>query len=86
MRIESSVTSVSWIPSQAIQGSMKLPFTFGIANYDDPPPDVLEDLAEMAAAGRFRFANDLRAWIEVDDGRIVDSGYAGAGPHRARRR
>lgn len=79
MRIESSVTSLSWIPSQAIQGSMKLPFTIGMASYDDPPPDVLDDLAEMAAAGRFRFANDLRAWIEVDDGRIVDSAYAGRG-------
>jgi hypothetical protein len=79
MRIESSVTSLSWIPSQAIQGSMKLPFTIGIASYDDPPPDVLDDLADMAAAGRFRFANNLRAWIEVDDGRIVDSGYAGRG-------
>jgi hypothetical protein len=58
---------------------MKLPFTFGIAHYDEPPPDVLEDLAVMAAAGRFRFANDLRAWIEVDDGQIVDFGFAGGG-------
>ena len=33
----------------------------------------------MAAAGRFRFANELRAWIDVEDGAIVDSGYAGGG-------
>ena len=33
----------------------------------------------MAAAGRFRFANELRAWIDVEDGKIVDSGYAGRG-------
>lgn len=84
MRIESSVTSVSWIPSQAVEGSMKLPFTIGIATYDDPPPDVLDDLEEMAAAGRFRFANELAAWIEVDDhGAITGHGYSGRG-HIAR--
>ena len=28
-------------------------------------------------ADRFREANELRAWIEVDDGKIVDAGYSG---------
>ena len=38
MRIESSVTAISWIPSEAVEGLPKLPFTMGMAHYDDPPP------------------------------------------------
>lgn len=79
MRIESSVTSISWIPSQAIIGMTKLPFAFGVAHYDEPPPDEIDDLGELQAADRFRFANELRAWIDVVDGQIVDYGYAGGG-------
>ncbi len=79
MRIESSVTSISWIPSEAISGTTKLPFAFGVAHYDDPPPDEIDDLAAMQAADRFRFANELRAWIEVVDGQIVDYGHTGGG-------
>lgn len=41
MRIESSVTAVSWIPSEAIEGLPKLPFELGIGHYDEPPPDQL---------------------------------------------
>ena len=79
MRTESRVTSLSWIPSEAIPGAMKLPFELGIGHYDQVPPEVLTDLEELRAADRFRFANDLRAWIEVEDGRIVDHGYSGHG-------
>ena len=42
-RIESSVTSVSWIPRDAITGLTKLPFDLGVAHYDLPPPDVMTD-------------------------------------------
>jgi hypothetical protein len=79
MRIESSVTSISWIPSEAIIGMTKLPFAFGVAHYDDPPPDEIEDLAALQAADKFRFANELRGWIEVVDGEIVDYGHGGGG-------
>ncbi|CAN5793319.1 hypothetical protein BH23ACT8_BH23ACT8_24220 [soil metagenome] len=79
MRFESSVTSVSWIPSEALTGLFKLPFDLGIGHYDDPPPDVLDDLDALQAAHRFRFANQLHAWVEVSDGRIVDHGQSGAG-------
>ncbi len=80
MRIDSSVTSVSWIPSEAVEGlATKLPFEMGMAHYDAPPPDVLTDLEELRQADGFRFANELRAWIEVEDGRIVDYGHAGKG-------
>ena len=67
MRIESSVTSISWIPREAVEGLTGVAFDAGFAHYDPPPPPVLGDLELMQAADRFRFANDLRAWVEVDD-------------------
>lgn len=80
MRIEKSVTSISWIPSEAVEGMTKMPFQMGMAHYDQAPPDVIDDLVALRDADRFRFANELRSWIEVDDdGRIADAGYSGAG-------
>ena len=80
MRIETSVTSISWIPSEAITGPWRLPMDVGLGHYDDPPPEVLSDVAAFVADDRCRFANDLRAWIEVDDsGDVVGAGYAGTG-------
>ena len=79
MRVESSVTSVTWIPSEAISGMPKMPFELGIAHYDDPPPDRIDDLEAMHENDMFREANELKGWIEVDDGKIVDQGYAGGG-------
>jgi hypothetical protein len=55
-------------------------FEAGLAHYDDPPPDEFSDLEALRAADRFRFANVLDAWIDVDsDGRVSDCGYAGGG-------
>jgi hypothetical protein len=79
MRIESAVTSISWIPSEAVTGMTKMPFEMGMAHYDQAPPDVIEDLEALRVADRFRFANELRAWIEVEGGRIVAHGYSGKG-------
>lgn len=82
MRIESSVTSISWIPSEAVAGMLtKMPFEKGVAHYDDPPPEVLApgELERLRDADRFRFANDLRAWIEVENGRVVGWGQEGGG-------
>jgi Cyclic nucleotide-binding domain len=80
-RFESSVTALSWIPSEAIEGMPKLPFELGVVDYDQPPPDQLEDgdLERLRAAHRCREANRLEAWIEVEDGRIVGYGHAGDG-------
>jgi hypothetical protein len=79
MRIESSVTSISWIPSEAIEGMGKLAMDTGVSHYDAPLPDRLENLEQLRADDRFRFANELGAWIEVEDGRIVRHGQAGKG-------
>lgn len=79
MRLESSVTSVSWIPSEAVTGIPKAGFVIGTVHYDDPPPDILADIDQLYAAEKFRFANRLAAWIEVADGRVVDGGYSGRG-------
>ena len=76
MRIESSVMSISWIPSEAVSTMMKVPFEAGIAHYDPPPPDLVGagELEELRQADRFRFSNVLGAWIEVEAGRIVSFG------------
>src|SRR4051812_2430545 len=80
MRRSSSITSVSWIPSEAIPGLMKLPFSMGVGHYDAPPSAQLGDLATWRDADLFRFANRLAAWIEVDDsGRITGQGHTGGG-------
>ena len=79
MRIESSVTSISWIPSAAIVGVTRIPFEAGVTHYDDPPPDEWTDLDSVVRPEGARFANDLRAWIEVQDGRIAGYGQTGAG-------
>lgn len=84
---ESRVTAVSWIPSEAVTGPSKAAFAT-VAHYDDPLPDEIGgvDTAEQGAtldawrdADRFRFANQLGAWIEVDGDAIVDAGYCGGG-------
>jgi hypothetical protein len=82
MRIEGSATAISWIPSEAIEGMPKLPFELGVGHYDEPPPDRvggLEVLEQLRDLDRFREANLLRAWIEVEDGAVVDAGYEGGG-------
>jgi hypothetical protein len=56
-----------------------------LAHHDPPPPgslgtDTARAIEDLRVADRFRFANELRAYIEVDDaGRITDCGYCGGG-------
>lgn len=78
-RHESSVTAISWIPSEAITGPSKIPFELGVTHYDEPPPARLDSLEVLRTSDRFREANELRAFIEVDDGRIVNAGHLGQG-------
>jgi hypothetical protein len=80
VRIEGSVTSLSWIPSEAVRGGTRVAFDAGFTHYDEPPPDVIEDLEALRVADRFRFGNHLAAWADFDDaGGVVDYGYAGGG-------
>lgn len=79
MRLTASFTSLSWIPSEAIDGMMRLPFDIGVSHYDAPPPDRLDDLDALREADRFRFANDLRVFVEVTDGVITGYGHEGKG-------
>jgi Cyclic nucleotide-binding domain len=77
MRIESSVTAVSWIPSEAIEGMTRLPFDMGLFHYDDPPPDHIQSLDDLHKKDTFREANELRAWVVVEDAKIASYGHAG---------
>ena len=80
MRYESTVTSLSWIPSEAVTGGARVAFDSGFTHYDNPPPAQIDDLEALRAADRFRFANVLWAWIDVDGaGEISGCGYSGGG-------
>jgi hypothetical protein len=84
-RVEGSVTTISWIPSEAVEGAFKAGFKLGMSHYDPAPPDDLGPdidvtLDELVAADRFRFANHLRAWAQFDElGHVVASGHLGGG-------
>lgn len=80
MRHESSITSLSWIPSEAVTGGSRLVFEAGFTHYDQPPPGQLGDIEELRVGDRFRFANQLQAWVDVDPtGSITKWGYSGGG-------
>jgi len=61
MRIESTVTSLSWIPSEAVSGPMRATFATGLSHYDTPPPGTIDDLERLRDEDAFRFANQLHA-------------------------
>ena len=79
MKFESSVTAVSWIPSEAVKGFLAVPFAMGLAHYDEPLPAKLDDLDQWHKQDLFREANELRGWIEVQDGKITSYGQEGRG-------
>lgn len=79
LRYEAAATCLSWIPPTAVQGVFSLPFGLGIAHYDQPPPDELPNVETLLAADAVRFANQVHAWIEVEDGRITSHGMSGQG-------
>jgi hypothetical protein len=77
MRIEATGKTISWIPSEAISGPLKLGMTLKLSHYDDPPAEQVDTdlLRDMVRHDRFRFSNLLSGWAEVEDGRIVDAGF-----------
>jgi hypothetical protein len=68
-----------------LEGMGKVAARMKLAHHDPPPPDHLGNditaaIEKLRTADRLRFANELRAYIEVDgDGKIVDCGYSGGG-------
>lgn len=78
-RVESQVTSVSWIPSEAVTGPMKAGFATGVSHYDSPPPAHIgrEELDRLRDADAFRFANVLGVWAEFEGDRVVAHGRHG---------
>ena len=85
MRIERSINTVSWIPSDLLEGMGKMATRMKLAHHDPPPPDSLGDdppaaIDRLRMQDGLRFANQLRAYIDVDDnGAITGSGYCGGG-------
>ena len=78
-RHAAAVTTLSWIPSEAIEDAplLKAPFSMRLLHYDTPPPDRLPDLSleQLADDDAFRFAHRLSVSIEVEGGRIVSARY-----------
>jgi Cyclic nucleotide-binding domain len=79
VRIESSVTAITWLPFAALDALPNMPLGFAVAHYDEPPGEQLRDLDRMREADAFREANQLRAWIDEDGGEIVAHGHEGRG-------
>lgn len=83
MRVEGSVTTISWVPADAVGGDARVGFRLGTSRADDEPPAVLGadvDAALDALGGRYRFANHLRAFAEFDDdGDVWRYGEQGSG-------
>src|SRR3954454_8988775 len=79
MRIQATGTTISWIPSESVTGSLRLGFELKLSHWDQPLPEQLTgsaEVREMCADDRFRFANVVSGWAEVDEGRVVDAGFA----------
>lgn len=76
---------MSWIPSDLLGGMGRIATRMKVAHHDQPPsdtlgPDISGSIEELRVADRFRFANHLSAFVEVDDtNQIVDFGYCGGG-------
>ena len=79
MQYKSSVTAVSWIPAEAVKGFFGVPFEMGMAHYDEELPDSLGNLDEWQRKDLFRECNELKGWIDVQDGKIVSFGQDGGG-------
>src|SRR5689334_25339865 len=78
MRVEATATSMSWIPSESVWSGMRRGFELGLAHWDDPLPDAVDlphEVHDLCRRDRFRFANLLSVWADVEDGRITGAGY-----------
>ena len=77
---ESSVTAISWIPSEAISGCRSSRSSSASATTTSRRPTASRRATSSGCAtDRFREANHLKAWIEVEDKAIVGYGHEGGG-------
>ena len=79
MRVETTVMSMSWIPSDSLRGALKAGMDLRLSHWDSPLPDQVAgagEVHELCRHDKFRFANVLSVWAEVEDGRIVGAGHA----------
>jgi hypothetical protein len=78
MRIHATGTTMSWIPSESLSGPLKLGMSLRLSHWDQPLPDQVsgtQEVQELCRLDRFRFANVLAGWAEVEGERIVDAGF-----------
>ena len=74
------MTSISWLPADAVKALAQLPFDIGSPDFDSQLPNEFTDLDEVMATFSCRFVNQLTAWIDVGDaGEILEAGYRGGG-------
>ncbi len=83
MRVEGSVTAISWVPADAIGPDARAALRLGTSGADDEPPVNLGPDIEAtldAVGDRYRFANHLWGFAEFDDdGEVRRYGEQGSG-------
>ena len=78
MRMQATVASVSWIPSDSLNGALKAGMDLRLSHWDAPPPDRIsgaEEIHDLCRDDKFRFANLLSVWADVEDGQITAAGH-----------
>jgi hypothetical protein len=78
MRVEATAVTMSWIPSDSLKGALKAGMDLRLSHWDAPLPDRVkgvEEVHELGKYDKFRFANVLSVWADVEDGHIVDAGH-----------
>jgi hypothetical protein len=78
MRHVATAMSVSWVPVESLAGVLRPELEVGLGRYDPPPPATITGLPHLLGlrdADRFRFAQVLSGWLEVDAGRITGWGW-----------
>jgi hypothetical protein len=83
VRVEGSVTTISWVPSEAVERDARAGLRLGTTSADDAPPAELGpdiDATLDAVSDQYRFANHLWAFAEFDDdGEVRRYGERGTG-------
>lgn len=79
MRVHSSAASVSWIPTESLQGALKGGVDLQVSHFDVSLPDrsgLPRGVHNLFEHEEFRFANLVSATAEFDDdGRVVSAAY-----------